>query len=259
MGDQRLQPKIIKANLTGLRSYHIDIGYADSNIEQFHHPMLQRIVNGIRRLRGETSKRERRPITRDILLQLIKQFDRTTLTSVTHHASFCLAFAGFLRIGEFTWTSFDAADFCRWNLTRGSISIKANKLELILPSSKTDPFRKGVTITIAASNDVACAVASMRNLTQRFPAESTTPLFDPGFPYTRGHVTAVLRRCLAMLRIEGQYSGHSFRRGAATSARRAGLSDEEIQSLGRWKSNSYRLYIEASPSYILSASRRLQQ
>ena len=102
MRDQRLQPKTIKSNLTGLRSYHVDIGYADSDIEQFHHPMLQRIVNGIRRLRESTPKRERRSITRDILLQLMHQFDQIILIDAINHAAFCLAFAGFLRIEEFT-------------------------------------------------------------------------------------------------------------------------------------------------------------
>ena len=259
MGDQRLQPKTIKSNLTGLRSYQVDIGYADSDIEQFHHPMLQRIVNGIRRLRGDTPKRERRPITRDILLQLVHQFDQTTLTGATNHAAFCLAFAGFLRIGEFTWNNINTSDFGQWSPIRGSILIGGDKLELTLLSSKTDPFRKGVIIVIAAVSGEACAVASMRNLTRRFPAGLITPLFNPGFPYTRGHVTAVLRRALSSLGINGHYSGHSFRRGAATSARGAGLSDEEIQMLGRWKFDCYRLYIEAAPDYILNASRRLQR
>lgn len=39
------------------------------------------------------------------------------------------------------------------------------------------------------------------------------------------------------------YKGHSFRIGAATSAKSKGISDEQIQLLGRWKSNAYRKYI----------------
>jgi hypothetical protein len=38
------------------------------------------------------------------------------------------------------------------------------------------------------------------------------------------------------------YNGHSFRRGAAHSAAAAGMTDEEIKILRRWKSDAYKLY-----------------
>lgn len=132
-------------------------------------------------------------------------------------------------------------------------------LELTLPSFKTDPFRRGVTLIIAVTGDEACARTSLNYLVTRFLAPLLASLFDLGYSYTRTHVTEVLRNTLATLNIEGHYFGHSFRRGAAISARRAGLSEEEIQLLGRWKFDSYRLYIEAQPSYILNASRRHQR
>ncbi len=260
LGDKMIKAKTIKAYLTGLRSHHIDVGYSGTEIEAFHHPTLQRIIAGIRRLQGDDQTRERRPITRDLLLLLLRQFDQSTIEGATWHASFCLAFAGFLRMGEFTWSQSDrTSDFKQWHLTRSSVIFQNDSLQVTLPSSKTDPFRRGVTLTIAAVDDEACVKNSLANLFSKFPAPLLAPLFDPGYPYTRTHVTEVLRRTLATLSIEGRYSGHSFRRGAATSARRAGLSEDEIQLLGRWKSDSYRLYIEAHPSYILNASKRHQR
>ena len=57
-----------------------------------------------------------------------------------------------------------------------------------------------------------------------------------------------------------RYSGLLFRSlissWAATSALEAGLSDEEIQLLGRWKSECYRLYIVTHPSRALAVYRR---
>jgi hypothetical protein len=38
------------------------------------------------------------------------------------------------------------------------------------------------------------------------------------------------------------YSGHSFHRGAVHSAAAAGMSSEDIKTLGRWESDSYKLY-----------------
>ncbi len=131
-------------------------------------------------------------------------------------------------MGEFTWSQSDrTSDFKQWHLTRSSVIFQNDSLELTLPSSKTDPFRRGITLTIAVS-DEACVKASLTNMFSRFPAPLLAPLFDLGYLYARTHVTEVLRRTLATLSIEGRYSGHSFRRGAAISARRVGLSEEEI-------------------------------
>ena len=222
--------------------------------------MLQRIVAGIRRLRGEAGTKERRPITRDLLLRLLATCNKNTMHGANIYAAFCLAFAGFLRIGEFTYSAEDRndPDFAKWSLTRRSVALHQDHLELSLPASKTDPFRQGVTILIAGASDEACPVAALRFLFSRFPAPGDAPLFDMGTGFSRQWVTQMLRDALLALGQTGNYSGHSFRRGAATSARDAGLSEDRIMLLGRWRSDSYKLYIETHPQHILDASRRLQ-
>jgi integrase len=52
-----------------------------------------------------------------------------------------------------------------------------------------------------------------------------------------------------------QYSGHSFRSGAATTAVRRGMGDAMIQMLGRWKSDAYRAYIKTPTSQLAAISR----
>ena len=151
-------------------------------------------------------------------------------------------------MGEFTYNNVES-DFSSWNLTRGSVSLLEDRLFLVLPASKTDPFRRGVTLTIPAATDEACAVKSLRNLFERFPKAYYQPLFPTrAGTFSRNYVTRQLQKGVCTLGYEGNYTGHSFRRGAATSARLAGLSEEEIQLLGRWRSNSYRLYIELIPT-----------
>ncbi len=258
LGDRRLHVKTIKAYLTGVRSTHVDMGFDDLHV--FHHPMLQRIIAGIRRMRGEPGVKERRPITRDLLLLMLADIDKTSRLGANLHAAFCLAFAGFLRIGEFTYSNADRNDpeFANWFLTRRSVAFYEDHVELSLPASKTDPFRQGVTILVAGADDDACPVASLQNLFERFPSPRHAPLFDMGTGFSRQWVTQMLRNILAALGIAGNYSGHSFRRGAATSARDAGLTEDRIMLLGRWRSDSYKLYIETHPQHILAASRRLQ-
>ena len=49
-----------------------------------------------------------------------------------------------------------------------------------------------------------------------------------------------------------KFSGHSFRWGAASSATAMGFNDYEIQQLGRWHSDSYKLYVDSLQAQLLS-------
>jgi hypothetical protein len=262
----------MKSYITGPRSLHIDMGLLTDGI--FDHPRLQRIIHGARRFHGEAGTRERLPITRDLLLRILQCLPhwRTDPMQANLYAAFCLAFAGFLRVGEFTWSKTDYTpnnplEFARWHLTWRSVDIRADRLLLTLPSSKTDPFRHGVTLTISPSMDPACPLAALQNLLTLHLAGRHPSQFDPlqplfvrpnNQPFSRDYVVRCLRVCLTHLGIAGRYSGHSFRRGAATSARLAGLTDHEIQLLGRWRSDAYKRYIEVHPDQLLGISRRLQ-
>ena len=55
----------------------------------------------------------------------------------------------------------------------------------------------------------------------------------------------------------GAFSGHSFRRGGATSAFRAGMTGELIQDIGFWKSDSYLRYLVTNNDQTLEAVRKL--
>lgn len=223
--------------------------------------MLERIAAGIKWLMGGKDRMERRPITRKILIQLLKNLNQKTLNGASLYAAYTMAFAAFLRCGEFTYTARDAdsSGFAAWHLIRDSIDIQADRMTISLPASKTDPFRRGVVLTVAAAKDEACAVTSIENIFKKYSAPSNVSLFHQSEgAFTRDFVTSNLRAAMRQLGFEGNYSGHSFRRGPATSAKKAGLSDADIQMLGRWKSDAHQLYIDKSPFYILNTSRKFQ-
>ena len=71
-------------------------------------------------------------------------------------------------------------------------------------------------------NNSACAMASLRHLYNYFPELSSTPFFTTATgSFTRDYITSKLRTGLAQLGYKGNYS------------REAGLTDAEIQLLGR--------------------------
>jgi len=97
----RVKSKDIKKRVASLRSYHIDLGY-DTRV--FADEQLARVIRGVMRLYPDTTlPRERTPITREILVQLLSQLDLQTRRGALLAAAFTLAFAAFLRSGEFTY------------------------------------------------------------------------------------------------------------------------------------------------------------
>ena len=53
------------------------------------------------------------------------------------------------------------------------------------------------------------------------------------------------------------YSGHSYRRGGATSLAERGIPYDMIQLMGRWKSDSYKLYIDTPIDKLLESSKAM--
>lgn len=53
-----------------------------------------------------------------------------------------------------------------------------------------------------------------------------------------------IREALLPHGVDGKnYSGHSFRIGAATTAAAVGVEDSMIKMMGRWQSSAYQTYI----------------
>ena len=244
----------MKLYLAGIKSYQLDLGI---NCSAFLDPRLERTIQGIKRDHGEPEHRIRTPLTRPHLIHILQHLQHRNYDNLVMRAVFTLAFAGFLPVGEFTYNGADlelGLSFANWFLTKTSSSIRNSgaHMELALPSSKTDPFRKGIKLTIAASYDEACAVQAMGD----FLAKDThrpqhAPLFCVGIEkqdaFTHEHVVQKLQglaRTAGMT--DGIWNGHSFRRGAATWAAESNISETEIQTLGRWKSDAYKRYIEYS-------------
>ena len=212
------------------------------------------------------SKRARYPITITVLHRIyskLQRFHSQAVDSSMLWAAFTLAFFGFLRSSEFTCNGkFNP----HTHLSRADISLEPyifspNCLEITMKKSKTDPFRETAKLTIARSDSNVCAVTALQDYLLQTHGQSTSqPLFKftDGRNLTRASLTNNLR---ALLYVCGQdsanFTSHSFRIGAATTAGAVGLLDWLIKVLGRWKSNAYQTYIKTPKEAILQVPRNL--
>ena len=159
-----VKTKTLKLYLAGIRSYQLHLGI---DCSAFSDPRLERTIQGIKRNHIEPERRSRTPLTRPYLLQHLASLSFPSCDNLVLRVAFTLAFAGFLRVGEFTYKAADTdlgPSFSSWFLIKSSIRIRRDgaHMEVVLPSSKTDPFRKGITLVIAATNDTGCPVHAMK-------------------------------------------------------------------------------------------------
>ena len=256
IGECGLRTKTLKSYLTGLKSAHIDLGLSTEPVGNHYQ---QRIISGINRFHCKLNKKEHLPITRCLLICILSLLDENDPRFVIIYSAFCVAHARFLRSGKVNWAANDLIHahtvFAQWNLTRRSIQFAEDRLLLTVPSLKTDPFRKGVTITVSALIDAAYSVTAMRHLYEICPSWTPLPAlfacpprYGPGSQaFTQESLVQHLPELLRQLGVRGAYLGHSFRGESATSAMAAGLADNEIQLLRRWSSNVYEAYIDYHP------------
>ena len=112
-------------------------------------------MRGIKKHQAEllSGQQSRLPITPDILSNIKKVWDTTSKEhdTIMLWVACCLAFFGFLRIGEITVPS-DSGYDPSTHLSLADVAFNhatdPSQMDIFIKQSKTDPFRKGVTLTL---------------------------------------------------------------------------------------------------------------
>ena len=194
---------------------------------------LRRLLRGIKRLKG-ASRDSRLPITPSILRRFHCLLHLAHYDHIMLWAAILVAFFGFLRSSELL------------ALQHEDILRRPEGYHIIIKASKTDPFRHGATVKLTSSGDnTLCAVTALDHLLAVSPSRQGLVFhFENRTPLNRRHLNTLIRELATRTGIcPRQYSSHSFRIGAASTAAAAGLPDWRIQALGRWSSNCYQRYI----------------
>ena len=208
------------------------------------HFTIRKMLEGMRRLKN--SKDSRLPITVELLTNIINSLPSicsSRYETLMFLAAYLLAFFGFLRVGELTVVN--GSETSRV-FTHGHMTVIEGKhIELTIPFSKTDQLDKSCTVVIPATGTLICPLLNVCNyLSQRPNIQGPFFCHFGGKPLTRFQFTTVLSKVLGVLGVNTKlYKSHSFRKGAASLYHLNGESEEEIKTIGRWKSLAYKSYI----------------
>lgn len=248
----------IRTYLAAVRFRNIELGFS-TNFEHMH--QLNMILRGIKRLKGASCRPKRLPITPEIMRILktrLRSSDYALQDQSMLWSAFTTAFFGFLRSSEFCCLSKHSFNRNSTLLLK-DVSFVDDAVLIQIKVSKADPFRDGKQVRLAASGNSICPLRALKNHV-RFCKDQDKPLFvfqNAEF-LTRPQFTSIIRSLLGrdFPNLE-QYSSHSFRIGAATTAAAAELPDWLIKDLGRWSSNCFEQYIRTPRAIVDSVPLRL--
>lgn len=147
--------------------------------------------------------------------------------------AFSLAFFAAFRLGELVCRRVRGAG----GLYEEDVDLYQDSVVVRIRVSKTDREGRGCSISLFAVP--GCEVCPVRCLQEyrRGTNWAGGPLLrhEDGTFLPRFQFVAVFKKCLRSLGMDPRdFTGHSFRIGAATEAARLGMSDEVIKRIGRW-------------------------
>ena len=135
-------------------------------------------------------------------------------------------------------------------------------LKISIKKSKTDQTREGVSLYVGRTDNDLCPVAALLPFLVQRRQREPGPLFitDEGRYLTRSLLGKMVKETLTNAGVDcSNYNGHSFRIGAATTALARGVPEATIQTLGRWKSDAYKQYIQIPREQLATISAQMSQ
>ena len=264
LAQQGLSHQSIKVYLSAVRNLHVSMGLHEEFSKQLT-PRLELVLKGIKKEKAKVAPPAGRlPVTIEIMKRIKTVLDCNTAhyDNVLLWAACCLAFFGFLRCGEFTVPSQTEYDpDTHLSLTDIALDNKFNPsiIQVTIKQSKTDPFRQGVDLYLGKTGKDICPIqAVVPYLVRRGARPGPLFMFMDGSYLTRQRFASLVTSTLQRAGIDDkQYNTHSFRIGAATTAKEAGVSDVHIKMLGRWKSSAYQLYVRTPREKLAKLSKQM--
>jgi hypothetical protein len=252
-------PASLQVYTAGIRSFHLDNNFPWIHVSA--RPVVHRTMMGLKRLYGQPST-PKMAISIGHLLSMRGFLNLSDKNDAHFWAACCTAFFGCFRKDNITTEksgSFNASA----NLARGDLLPELGYERSLFSTwwvrvrhSKTNQHHSKVNFVplIAQPGSPLCPVAAVVTAFSCNPnADPNTSAFcsfdSEGFasPLTHGTFVRRLKELISAIGLDPlRFSGHSFRRGAATLAFSLTGNHELIMSLGDWRSNCYLGYRQVS-------------
>lgn len=248
-----LNPRTLSRHVTALKQWHRYQQFPDPT----DFPIVSKTLTGIARIHGKP-KEKAPPLLPEHLINITSYLAaQPTLASYRDSALLQVGFLGAFRRSELVAIRWEHLDW------------QSQGIEILIPSSKTDPLHAGHYCAIPIGNQQLCAVRALK-------AWIEVAAIQEGFVFRRLHrgntlshrnivpdsVNEILKKHTHAAGIENalDFSSHSLRRGLATIASREGVSLPAIMRQGRWKQvGTVMEYIEAAQRFGENAAGQVLQ
>lgn len=238
-----LNPRTLSRRLTALKHWHHYQGFTDPT----QHPAIQKTMIGIARVHGKPKVKALALLPEDLLRIVTLLNSQTTLAASRDNALLQIGYFGAFRRSELISIHIE------------HIQWKEQGVDILLPHSKTDQSHEGQFSAVPYGKDILCPVTALKiwlqksNINQgpifreikkgeQLNEKSLSPL----------SVNYILKKRAREcgLTYADKLSGHSLRRGLATSASLANANLSAIMRQGRWKQvNTVMEYVEAADRF----------
>lgn len=246
-----LNARTLKRRLIAIRHWHAYQGFADPTT----HPLIGKVLSGILHVHGKPPEKAP-PLSIEqliLLTQHIKSSD--TLASYRNNALLQIGFFGAFRRSELVAMSWEHVFF----VSQG--------VEILIPRSKTDQEGLGEVCAIPYGTPIICPVTALHQWYERSSA-SCGPVFNrilknnkvAPHSITANSINKIIKSAAMACHLPKaeSYSGHSLRRGFATTASLKGASMNAIMRQGRWRhEGTVHGYIEEGKRFDTNAANSI--
>lgn len=247
---QHIKPSSVEIYLTGIT--HSLLPFYPHVRASRSSALVRQTVRGCLKLYNTPTVRKRPLSLAEVELIAARYSSSTSHDDALFLSQLLVGFFALMRLGELVYPNDRSLDTPRKMSSRNSLSISPGELSFDLPYHKADRFFEGNKILVLANVTLTNPVAAM----QRYLSSRDRLFLDSRDLWIRADGTRP-RRDWFLGRLRAvcgpDVAGHSLRAGGATLLAQQGFPLDAIQTIGRWASDTFRIYIRQHPLLIHAA------